>query len=96
MPRIDVILDSANDLQIRGNDFFLGSSDIQYVNDIVEAGPGHYKETPLIGVYAAQFQQGPIDIPTITREIKTHIASDGYLSSKIAIDKVTGEIKVGV
>lgn len=95
MPRIDVILDSSNDLQVRGDDFILGASDIQYANDIVESGPGHYKETPLIGVYVAKYQQGPMDIPTIQREIKTQLASDGYLTSTVTVSK-TGEINVGI
>jgi hypothetical protein len=92
--RKDILLVD-NDLQIDGEDFLLGNSDNQYVQDIIEAEKGWYKLSPFLGVGVMKYLNSAIDINTISKEIKKELESDGYKNPLIKIDS-EGKITVGV
>ena len=92
--RKDVLLVD-NDLQIDVNDFLIGSSDNQYVQDIIEAEKGWYKLSPFLGVGVMKYLNSSIDISAISKEIKKELESDGYKNPLIKVD-AQGKITVGV
>ena len=91
--RKDLRCDSNNDLIIVNGDFDIELSDQQHIKDIMQSGPGHYKQTPTIGVFISKFLNGPLGLRE-KRMIREELAKDGY--SNIKIDYDNGQIKIKI
>jgi len=86
-----------NDLAIdpSAGDFFIGDSDTQHVQDIINSWAGWWKEFPTIGVGIKRYLGASGGIQIVKRAIKIQLKSDGYRTDKIVINNgqvyVTGE-----
>lgn len=68
------------DLSIIGGDLDVGYSDEQHMEHILLAHPGHYKQTPWIGIGIEDLLNAPTNAKTIRvleRDIKLQLESDG-------------------
>jgi len=80
----DFLYDDNNDLLISNGDWAVGESDMQHVQDILLAFPGHYKNSPLSGVGLPAYQNGIMD-RTIERTIKVALEADGAKDKEIKL-----------
>lgn len=80
----DLLLDEAGDLLEVDGDFVEGESDMQHIEDILDAYPGEYRNAPLLGVYLQRGINGLID-GSIRRDININLQSDNYKVKKIEI-----------
>jgi len=81
----DLLLDEAGDLLLGANgDYVMGESDMQHIEDILDAYPGEYRNAPLLGVYLQRGINGLID-GSIRRDININLQSDNYKVKKVEI-----------
>jgi|SRR5690242_12705585 len=73
----DLQLDENGDLLIEDGDWVIGDSDMQHIEDILDAYPGEYRNAPLLGVYLQNAVNGPMD-GTIRKNIRLNLQSDNY------------------
>jgi hypothetical protein len=66
--------------------FKIGDPDSDYVVFIIMSSPGHWKETPDIGVNIYKYLQGTDSPQTLKREIKLHLEADVIKSPYINVD----------
>jgi len=81
---LDFLYDDNNDLLISNGDLAIGESDMQHVQDLLLAFPGHYKNSPLSGVGLPAYQHGIMD-KTIERTIKVALEADGAIDKEIKL-----------
>ena len=80
----DITLTSLDgDLNIKNGDFFIDFSDNQHIHDIINDGPGEWKQFPLVGVNLKTYQYAPTNANQIQQNIKYQLTADGYQSSPI-------------
>ena len=74
------ILQTSNDLYVNKytNDFDLGPSDIQHVNDILLSCPGWWKAYPTLGVNTISYLKSKAVSQKLIQSIQLQITSDGY------------------
>lgn len=80
----DIIVDpnDNNDLVVSGGDFFIAFSDFQHIAHIVEATPGNYKQSPLLGFGIREYINGVFD-GAVKRKLQLQLESDGHQTRKI-------------
>jgi glutaredoxin-related protein len=81
MARIDLQLQD-NDIVILDNDFVLGESDSQHIEDTISANVGWWKENYTDGVGIKQYLKSK-DSAALIRAIKMQLSSDGYVCNPI-------------
>lgn len=81
----DIKLTENNDLAIQNGDFIAIESDVQHVNDIIEASEGHYKQFPLLGVGIENYLNSNGKEQQLNNSIKVNLKSDNYDVNKIDI-----------
>jgi hypothetical protein len=84
--RTDILFDDDGDLMVSGGDFASGSSDFQHVKEILLAGPGEYKQEPLIGASIRDAQNGSLD-GELMKRIRINLESDGYDLNTLSQDE---------
>lgn len=92
----DILLSAQGDLDSFKGDFIIGESDQQHVEDILSAGKGEYKQSPLIGVGVINYYHGPLSgvkREKMRRDILLQLESDGVSKPMVSVD-VNGEITV--
>lgn len=83
--RIDIILDTDNDLKIHNGDILTGTADLHHVEVILISAPGAFKQFPLIGANIRSLISGRLDV-SARRDIRLQLASDGYQPKTLTID----------
>lgn len=81
----DILTDDSNALQIESGDFVVGESDSQHVRHIIEAMPGEWRETPLLGVGVRRYLNGPQNIQSLEAEIRRHLITDDFRLQDLTI-----------
>lgn len=90
------ILQQENDLYVNPltNDFDLGQSDNQHVNDIVISSAGWWKQWPILGVNIISFLKGKGTTQRLTQVIQVQVQSDGYkVSPSFTFDGTVASIQ---
>ena len=91
MARQDFKLDS-NVLVIKNNDLVIGESDQQHITDLINSHYGWFREFPLLGASASDYQNAPsTDLPKFESAIKEALKTDGYQKKKVKINEFTSE-----
>lgn len=75
--RHDIAINS-NNLVVSQGDFAIAASDMQHIQDTINAAPGWWKEFPLDGVDVVRFSKASSDLQFLARKIKTELQADGY------------------
>ena len=70
-------------------DFALMDSDIQHIDDIIHAAPGHWKEFPHVGCEIFKYLNGK-NTQEIERIIKIQLQADGYQVDRPEIKFTSG------
>ena len=74
----DILLGDDGDLIIKNGDFLVGDSDVQHVNDIIEASPGYYKQFPILGVGIDSYMNSSGKEQQLNNAIRINLESDSY------------------
>jgi hypothetical protein len=74
----DIRVDDTNDVEFRNGDFFVGASDVQHVDHIIEAFPGHFKQFPLMGVGVSSYRNSSGTKQQLENAIRLNMEADGY------------------
>mgnify|MGYP001583607179 CR=1 FL=1 len=74
----DILLDDNGDLIIDNDDFKLGESDAQHIEDTIRAHPGWWKENFTDGVGISDYLNSSGNQQQLARNIKIQLQSDGY------------------
>jgi hypothetical protein len=82
MDATDILLDDDGDLLIVNDDFRIGLSDEQHIEDILISYPGEYKQSPLCGVNIRRAINGSID-GVVRRDVRLNLEADGYQVNNI-------------
>ena len=67
-----------NDLLISGGDLVVGASDMQHIEDTINAFPGWWKEHPKDGVGIFSYINSSGTQQELARKIKLELQADGY------------------
>ncbi len=67
-----------NDIVIKNGDFATGPSDMQHIEDTINAFPGWWKEYPADGVGILQYINSSGQEQAITRSVAINLRADGY------------------
>lgn len=91
----DIIVDpnDNNDLVIYQGDFYIAPSEMQHIAHIVEAQPGQYKQSPLLGVGIRKYLNGIID-GAVRRKIQLQLQSDEIKTRSISYEDGILDIKI--
>lgn len=73
----DILFDENGNYIARGGDFAVDESDQDHIRDILQAAPGHYKQSPMIGANVTSHLKGS-DMGSFIRAIKINLGIDGY------------------
>lgn len=75
----------ANDLYINPDtgDFDVSDSDIQHIEDIINAFPGWWKSSPFLGVGIALYDNSSGKQQELEAAIRRHLASDNMVINSI-------------
>lgn len=85
------------DIVTKDGDFVVSTSDLQHVEHILIAHPGHYKNAPWIGVGIEDYLNAPtsgIVRQKLEREIKLQLESDGAKNTIISLDNDLQNVKI--
>ena len=95
--RFDLALDKDGDLLISvTGDFVLLLSDFQIQQDNIIASPGSWKEYPDNGCNIQYYQNGPINVQSLTKNIQLQLQADGYnIVTIIGID-ANGKLVINI
>ena len=79
----DILLDTNGDgdLPIELNNFTIGYSDVQHVQDAMVSFPGEWKQYPQNGIGIAAFFKARVDYLQILTKIRQQLTNDGYTLS---------------
>ena len=75
---IDILLDDDGDLPIGQNNFTIGYSDVQHVQDAMISYPGEWKQNPQIGIGIGAYQKARVDSLQVLAKIRQQLTNDGY------------------
>ena len=89
----DLLLDS-DTLLIRNNDFVIGDSDSQNINDVLQAEKGEFKRTPQLGVGATNFINSPTDIQNIKSVVQLNLELDGFTVQEVIVEQTTDGLTI--
>ena len=88
---IDILDDSDGDLLIQNGDIVFGEADQQYIQDIMIAQKGHYKQSPAVGIGIRSHLKGNAG-EKLRREIKLQLDADGFNVKQVTVNN--GEINI--
>jgi len=76
----DILLDSTGDgdLPLESNNFTIGYSDIQHVQDAMISFPGEWKQYPQNGIGIAAYFKSRIDSLQILAKVRQQLTNDDY------------------
>lgn len=75
-----------NDLLIQNNDFMIAESDVQHIDDTINAFPGWWKNYPEDGVGIFQYLNSIGTEQTIKKALIINLQSDGYFVNNPIIE----------
>jgi len=93
--RVDLLLDG-DDLLIKDSDFVVGESDMQHIEDTINATPGYWKEYPNDGVDIVSYENSTGEEQDIQRTAKLQLQSDGYRVNPIVNAAINGTYTVTI
>ncbi len=84
MARLDLILDSNQDLQNDSGDFKTGDGSVHMTERLIIADLGHYKVSPKVGVGIFQYLGAPGNLAAeVEGKIVTQMKADGFKTPKV-------------
>lgn len=75
--RIDILI-TDNDLVFANGDLAFGVSDVQHIQDTINAFPGWWKEYPQEGVGISEWVGSPANVQEMSKAIRLQLVNDGY------------------
>lgn len=81
----DILVGDDGDLLFENGDFAVGDSDVQHVEDILYAAPGHWKQHPLVGADVRQSINGTVT-DELKRRIRLQLEADGFLVRALPVE----------
>ena len=86
----DILLDKQTyDLIIQNGDFFIGNSDQQETNLIINTSIGNWFQYPLVGVSIINYISGNIQARQLEQAIELQMKTDGFIVEDINIEGST-------
>lgn len=86
---------SNNDLVCVNGDFAIAESDVQHIQDTINAFPGWWKNNPQDGVGIFQYVNSGGQEQTIKRSLMINLQSDGYsVSAPVVETDSSGKLTV--
>lgn len=83
-----------NDLLCINGDIAIAESDVQHIEDTINAFPGWWKNNPADGVGIFQYVNSSGQEQTIKRSIMLNLQSDGYSVSNPFVEVSNGTITI--
>jgi hypothetical protein len=83
-----------NDLLCLNGDIAIGESDVQHIEDTINAFPGWWKNNPQDGVGIFQYMNSAGQEQTIKRSLMLNLQSDGYSVSNPDVSVSNGTITI--
>jgi hypothetical protein len=83
-------LTNGNNMLIKDGDFVIGEAEEEYIENILIAEKGNYRQFPLVGVGIKNFINAamtPQELTKLKREIAIQLEYDGYKINSININK---------
>lgn len=77
--------DESNDLAIENGSFKLGSSENQDADRIIQAHPGEFKQSPLVGVGISRYLNASARPVDVEKEVKKGLELDGLIIDELRI-----------
>lgn len=86
---------SSGDLYMVNGDLAIAQSDVQHIDDTINASPGWWKNNPPDGVGVFQYLNGTGQEQTIKRALIINLQSDGYVVTNpdVTVDN-TGKLNI--
>lgn len=81
-----------NDLFCQNGDIAIAESDVQHIQDSINAFPGWWKNNPQDGVGVFQYVNSAGQEQTIKRSLMLNLQSDGYSVSNPIVEVSNGTI----
>lgn len=92
MARFDVKLKDNEPVAYNG-DFVLAESDTQHIEDTIRAFPGTWKQFPTEGVGLGAYQNSPMEVQALQKNIRLQLTADGYnVGNPIITISPSGEV----
>lgn len=86
----DILLNKQTyDLIIQNGDFFIGNSDQQETNLIINTSIGNWFQYPLVGVSIINYISGNIQARQLEQAIELQLKTDGFIIEDINIEGST-------
>lgn len=94
MPNQDFAI-SNNDLLCVDGDFAIAESDVQHIDDTINAFPGWWKNFPADGVGIFQYLNSSGQEQTIKRALTINLQSDGYIvTNPVVFTDAAGRLNI--
>lgn len=85
------------DIVTKNGDFVVAASDLQHVEHILIAHPGHYKNAPWVGIGIEDYLNAPTSgmaRQRLEREIKLQLEADGAKNTIINLDNSLQNVQI--
>ena len=91
----DIQVSIENDLLFADGDLLVSEASEQQVQNILQAAPGQFRNSPLVGLDVTSLQNATVNRESLKGEIKLQLSSDGFNVRQVRIadtPKLTVEI----
>ena len=86
----DILLNGLDgDYLFKNGDFVIGPSDLQHQHDIILDAPGYWHQYPTVGCNIVTYQDGDINLTSLSALIMKQLKADGYT---VRLPKITFDI----
>ena len=90
----DILLDDENDFKLLNGDFFVGGSDEQHIQHLLQSVKGNFLQFPTVGVQITDFINGNLSKVELEKRVRLELTKDGYFLKTLTIDLETGQISI--
>ena len=84
---IDILLGDGGELQEENGDFLVGNASNRYIEYILSAHQGHYKEFPLVGVGIHKFINSSVQRNIIQSDIVKQLKNDIFNTPDVDVSE---------
>lgn len=92
----DILMDIDNDLQIADGDFIVGDSGDMHIQHILEAYPGQFYQSPLVGVGIKKYYGSPFDRVDLARKIREQLQNDRFNIRRMSLTPNNDAIEIDI
>lgn len=90
----DILLGADGDLPIEQNNFTIGPSDNQHLQDAMLAAPGWWKQFPQNGIAIVSYQKARVQPLKVLAKVKQQLSNDGYTLVNPKVPFINGTMGV--